>query len=366
MKSWLQRIGRYMGYTALWCLVAVVVVWAVMSSRSHRKEQLVTSLNVTVEGRAEQPLVDAQLINDWIVSHSQSPVGRTIADVDLAELERVTLQHSAVASANAYATYSGSVEVSVEQHTPMARLKVDGYDMYLTSDGYLFPASDGYAVLVPVITGSYRPIFGPRFSGYASTVVRDSIAALDSVIVALEQQKIPHYEERQEYRQEVRSVLNKRVQRTLFMSEYEYSKRTDDLNEQKALKRKESVERYRTIDNSIASLGAQQEAVREQQMALRRLDEDFSRLVQFVGSIRRSEFWSAEVVQMIIDGGGYKAMEVAFVPRSGRFLVDMGHTDRMDAKLGDLRRFYDDGLDNIGWSKYRHISLRYEGQVVCK
>ena len=366
MKNWFRLAGRYTGYAALWCLVVVVVVWAIMSSRAHRKEQLITAVNITVESDAEQPLVDASLINEWISTHAQSPIGCTIADVDIAELERVALQHSAVADANAYCTFSGSVEIAVEQHTPVARLKVDGYDMYFTSDGYLFPASDGYAVLVPVITGSYRPIFSPRFTGYASSVVRDSIAALDSVILALEEQKIPYYQERQEYRREVRRVLNERVRRQLFMSEYDYDKLREELKERKARKRKESIERYRDIDGRIAALSAKQERVREQQKELQRLDEDFARLLRFIESIRSSEFWSAEVVQIVLDGGGRKAMEVAFVPRSGRFLVDMGFTDRMDAKLRALRRFYDDGLDNIGWSKYRHISLRYEGQVVCK
>jgi cell division protein FtsQ len=43
-----------------------------------------------------------------------------------------------------------------------------------------------------------------------------------------------------------------------------------------------------------------------------------------------------------------------------------GNTDNLERKLATLRRFYDNGLSRIGWDKYSYISLRYDGQVVCK
>lgn len=366
MKQWFRHSGRYVGYTLLWCLVAIVVVWGAGRARAHRKTQLVDELNISVERSSEHQLVDAALMSEWLLSHTESPVGRTLSNVDIAEMERVALQHSAVAKANAYSTFGGSVEVDVTQHEPIARLKVDGYDSYLTADGYLFPASDGYPAKVPVITGSYRPLFKSGYVGLASVVVRDSIASLDSVIMELERQKLPHYQLRQEYRRDLRRVLNERVRRTLFMSEYEYDKRTEDLNDRKDRARKENVERNRKIDAAMAALDAEQEKMREMQKQLQTVDADFSRLISFVEYVGKSEFWSAEVVQIVLDGGGGRPMEIAFVPRSGRFIVDMGFTERLTAKLKTLSRFYDDGLDNIGWSKYRHISLRYEGQVVCR
>jgi cell division protein FtsQ len=59
-------------------------------------------------------------------------------------------------------------------------------------------------------------------------------------------------------------------------------------------------------------------------------------------------------------------MELRFVPRSGNFVVDLGAPSDYDTKLSNLYRFYNKGLDNVGWDKYRSISLRYEGQVVCR
>jgi cell division protein FtsQ len=65
-------------------------------------------------------------------------------------------------------------------------------------------------------------------------------------------------------------------------------------------------------------------------------------------------------------GGGSEPLQLGFVPRSGDFIVDLGTTEELDTKLNNLYRFYVKGLDRIGWDKYKSISLRYKGQVVCR
>ena len=89
-------------------------------------------------------------------------------------------------------------------------------------------------------------------------------------------------------------------------------------------------------------------------------------MVSFLTHISRNKFWSAEIVQVIASGGRGKPVELSFVPRSGRFTVELGTTEEYERKLATLNRFYETGLNNIGWDKYRHISLRYRGQVVCR
>ena len=43
----------------------------------------------------------------------------------------------------------------------------------------------------------------------------------------------------------------------------------------------------------------------------------------------------------------------------------MGSLDNFQEKLKRLRTFYREGLERVGWNKYRIISLAYDGQVVC-
>ena len=92
---------------------------------------------------------------------------------------------------------------------------------------------------------------------------------------------------------------------------------------------------------------------------------DFAAMINLLKSIDNNSFWQAEVVQLMITGGVAKQMELSFVPRSGNFVVDLGTATDLDTKLSNLYRFYHKGLDKVGWDKYKSISLRYDGQVVC-
>ena len=85
-------------------------------------------------------------------------------------------------------------------------------------------------------------------------------------------------------------------------------------------------------------------------------------LLDVVRAIDCSEFWKAQVEQIDVTEDG----EIRLVPRVGDHLLILGTADNVESKLDRLMNFYEKGLDNIGWNKYRSISVAYDNQVVCK
>lgn len=85
-------------------------------------------------------------------------------------------------------------------------------------------------------------------------------------------------------------------------------------------------------------------------------------LLQVVRALDRSEFWKAQVEQINVTRDG----QIELVPRVGDHLLILGTSDDVEDKLARLMNFYEKGLDNIGWNKYRSISVAYDNQVVCK
>ena len=85
-------------------------------------------------------------------------------------------------------------------------------------------------------------------------------------------------------------------------------------------------------------------------------------LLQVVRALDRSEFWKAQVEQINVTRDG----QIELVPRVGDHLLILGTADDVEDKLARLMNFYEKGLDNIGWNKYRSISVAYDNQVVCK
>ena len=94
------------------------------------------------------------------------------------------------------------------------------------------------------------------------------------------------------------------------------------------------------------------------------IDRQFAanELLQVVRALDRSEFWKAQVEQINVT----KDRQIELVPRVGDHLLILGTADNVESKLERLMNFYEKGLDNVGWNKYRSISVAYEGQVVCK
>ncbi len=87
-----------------------------------------------------------------------------------------------------------------------------------------------------------------------------------------------------------------------------------------------------------------------------------SDLLDVVNAIDRSEFWKAQVEQINVTREG----QIELVPRVGDHLLILGTAQDVENKLKRLENFYRKGLDNVGWNKYRSISVAYENQVVCK
>lgn len=94
------------------------------------------------------------------------------------------------------------------------------------------------------------------------------------------------------------------------------------------------------------------------------IDREFAskELLEVVRAIDRSEFWKAQVEQINVTSD----KQIELVPRVGDHLLILGTADNIEDKLDRLMNFYEKGLDNVGWNKYRSISVAYDNQVVCK
>lgn len=361
-----KTIAKHIGYGVLWVLLIVVVVFAERLTTKNDRERLVTVTNIEIEGGGNNPMIDAYAISCWLKEQNLHPEGTILEKLDISAIESAVESHNAVADANVSVTYDGCVDIDILQREPIARMRISGYDMYLTQDGYLLPAKGVAPVHVPVITGDYKPLFGREFMGYAKDVTRNNIAMLNDSIQRLEDAKIPHYKQLLENNRALRLVKRAKPKQDPFMSDEEFK----ILAEAHKVRLSRAVEEHsaneRSIKASIAELERKQELMRQKGERITTQDKDFEALKRFVLRISEDSFWSAEVVQIVATGGGITPLQIAIIPRSGRFTVDLGTMENLGKKLTTLRRFYDKGLNNIGWDKYRSISLRYDNQVVCR
>lgn len=84
-------------------------------------------------------------------------------------------------------------------------------------------------------------------------------------------------------------------------------------------------------------------------------------LLDFALFLRGNLFWSEQIEQIHV----VSPERIELYPRVGNHLIELGSLDGFQEKLNRLRIFYREGLERVGWNKYRKISLAYDGQVVC-
>lgn len=362
----LRRIAKYFLHLVLWCAIITAVVWASMLSKSHRDSSLVSSTDIEVVGGEKNPLIASESVNQWLKEQGVHPEGSILSKVDIATIEHIVESHSAVSSANVHTDYEGSVRIDIEQREPIARLRISGYDMYLTADGYILPSKGCHSAHVKVITGEYKPIFDSDYSGYMSTIVQDSVASLERYIAELEETKIPHLKRHIENNKALREVKRSSPKKSIFDSKEKHDILVSAYNERLGEATAQHNTNKRAIDADIMAIERAQEEALNLRRALLRQAEEFDSMVAMIRRINGDKFLCGEVVQIVVSGGKYAPMQLAVIPRSADFTIDLGGAENLEQKLVTLRRFYDKGLSRIGWDRYSRISLRYDGQVVCR
>ncbi|MBK9338709.1 MAG: hypothetical protein IPM98_20120 [Lewinellaceae bacterium] len=72
--------------------------------------------------------------------------------------------------------------------------------------------------------------------------------------------------------------------------------------------------------------------------------------------------WSGFIQQIHVNN----ANEFILVPLVGDQQIILGSTKNIEDKLRRLKVFYEEGMPYSGWRAYKTISLKYNGQVVCR
>lgn len=78
-------------------------------------------------------------------------------------------------------------------------------------------------------------------------------------------------------------------------------------------------------------------------------------------TIQNDNFFEALIEQIDVTSKG----EYILIPRAGRQTIELGNAENLEIKFKSLKALYLQIFNNNAWNKYKTISLKYDGQVVC-
>lgn len=361
-----ERLLRYLLYGLLWVLVGSCLFIAAERANSHRAKLQLSGLKIeVVDSTSHGQLVTRPMVEQWLAESKLKLQGQAIQTVDLRAIEELIARNGFVGQVSASVGYGGELHIRISQREPLFRLLVDGYNHYVTEDGYIFRSPERSSIYVPVITGAYRPPFANNYEGFLLDHLAERERQNLEAIEALEREKYPLFEREKENIEYNRATRRKFTRQGLLESDEHFEKRVADLRAEKRARRRHYRYVQQQIEQGIARIDERQEAKRKEQKKLAKNYQDFQNLITFVKKIDEDAFWRSEIVQLMASGAHSGALEVEFIPRSGAFSVRLGPLDGYEEKLDRVEEFCQKGLRRLGWERFRRIDVSCNGQVIC-
>ena len=365
----MKKLRKYILPIMIWIFVTVYIVWAVHLTRTHYAAATVERIDVEiVDSTADRRLVTGGMVRNLIARSGIEVTGSGVNNINLPGIERVVGNNGFVGKVAAYTSATGVLHIEVSQRTPLLRFLADGYDRYVTEDGFVFGTPSSSAIYVPVITGSYKPQFPSGFEGYAKDFCEELIEGENGLrqrINDLKVQKIELAARRDGIRKRISELkkLNTKPGKFDGQAKREW-KEQKEAEKRTGLKKKEDSLRWNAVETERLNsrIAAEQMSIKK----TREKYEDFLKLLNFVKDLESDGFWRSEIVQIIADRSPSGVLVLQLIPRSGSFVIDFGEIANVDAKFAKLMRFYNEGFKNLGWDQYSEVSVAYKGQVVCK
>lgn len=84
--------------------------------------------------------------------------------------------------------------------------------------------------------------------------------------------------------------------------------------------------------------------------------------LQFLNLINNDAFLKAQFTQLNIETNG----DISIVPLVGNHVIEFGEAKNIENRLNRLKIFYNQILPVKGWDGFTQVSVKYDGQIVCK
>ncbi len=364
MKPWLKNTL----FILMWVVVAIYIIFASLSVRSHRSALTVNGVNIKIiDSSAVANLVTRSMVERWVSESRVRTVNQAVDSLNLSALENYILANGFVDQVKCYTSYSGELHIEISQLCPVLRILLDGYNSYVTAEGHHFarpPASSRYT---PIITGGYTPFFRPGYSGDIHEVYDAQKEDILAEIKRMEKENIhPLYKRRVEIREQLRVVNSRYMNRRLFQSRKKFDIEVEKLRDSNSRERNQLQRAAYENEQAIEREQRKQKVYEDKQKKLEKKYQDFINLITFVNVVENDKFWSSEIVQIVASESTNGGLRLELIPRSGDHTIIFGQPYDIKERLDNAKMFYREVLSKEGWDKFKSINVEYKNQVVCK
>ncbi|MFP4065203.1 MAG: cell division protein FtsQ/DivIB [Bacteroidales bacterium] len=90
-------------------------------------------------------------------------------------------------------------------------------------------------------------------------------------------------------------------------------------------------------------------------------EELMRKLYGLASYIEQDDFWKAFIDHIYVGPNG----KFELTPKNGAHIIEFGHARHIETKFGNLRKFYQHTLPQIGWHHYNKVNVEFNDQIIC-
>ena len=161
---------KAVGYSLAGLLLVLFCVGMALLYRNVRREQALTTCNQLEVSFADTlQFVSEQDIREYLDSRYGIYIGQRLDSVQLARIEDILAERSAVKSGEAWTTSDGTLHVLITQRAPVLRFQDGQRSFYVDEQGNIFPPHKTFIASVPTVEGRIPFTVPEGFRGEAPT-----------------------------------------------------------------------------------------------------------------------------------------------------------------------------------------------------
>ena len=364
-KGMWRKIVRIAGFLLAVALIVAYICYASTLAQQRGNTQRVERVVISLPDSTEFSRFTSVSEIRKHLHDGRFELENVVADsIDAVQISQYIMQYGFVRDVDVYTTYSGELHIDIRQHKPLMRLLCGGYNSYITCDGDIFRSPRGGAYYAAVVTGNYKPMFKVDFEGRLRADFDAAIAHEDEKLVKVCRAIADAEQEHRRCKsaiEELEESKKRQLFERLFKRDKEYEMRLVGVNVE--------IDKHKKLQGEIATrislLKKDRCGVEYRKKKIEKRYDDFANLINFVSEIEQDSFWGSEIVQYVADTTSLGEITLRLVPRSGEFMVEFGTLAEREAKLSKLQEYYDKGLSQFGWNRYKKVDLRYKKQIIC-
>ncbi len=149
-----------------WCALLAYLVVAARYCSGEQKAKVIRQVRVVVRDSARQRVITPDMVRGWLAKEGIQVKNIPVEEVDLRRIRKLVTGRGFVREAKVYTDFNGVLNIELSQRHPVARVNTyNGYNFYLTDDGYILPLQPHEVLYVPVITGNFTLPFSRSYMG---------------------------------------------------------------------------------------------------------------------------------------------------------------------------------------------------------